>query len=251
MSLSPRRLLRPWRKKSFSSIKPRLSEEETMSTVDYGGKRSKQNHDIRIIVATQREELQLGELQEEISSWRSITSDSRREQAEAAWDQHFETMDKQVEQRQCLVSQRSDQESKPRESLDEESASPYVHEIKYTYKADKRPMEDRNIKELFNEPPPDGNNLRTVQELLEGSNSLPPWLRDMLLEASMKGKQIPYSPNSANVSKPLSRCESADSTSAGFSEAGEEATTVMSSFSDQSEMMEDYSNVCNLFPIYF
>jgi hypothetical protein len=260
MSLSPRRLLRPWLKKSFNSI---LSDEETISAVDYEGQQSKQNHGI-VVAAQKKEEPQLGDLQEEIAWLCSIATDSSkdtsREQAEApASDQRFKTSSKQVEQRQSFVSQQVDQESNAQESRDDDS-SPFVHEIQYTYKADNRPMEDRDIKELFHVPPPDGKNLRTVQELLEGSDSLAPWLRDMLLEASVKVKQIPCTPNDGNVSKdfgaessflPLIRCESDDSgISASLSGAGEEGTTIMSSFSELSETMEDSANPCSWFAIY-
>jgi hypothetical protein len=264
MSLSPRRLLRPWLKKSSTSIKDPLWDEETVSTVDYSGQRSKQSHGM-ITVRAQRKESQLGEQQEEIVSLGSIitasSKDSSREQAEAVLDQRLETSSKQVDLRQSLVSQQPlAQESESQKSLDDKSPSPFVHEIQYTYKLDNRPIEDRNIEELFNVPPPDGNNLRTVQELLEGSDSLPPWLRNMLLEASVKVRQEPCAPHEAKLSKdtgadspflPLIRCESADSgISAGISETGDEATTVMSSYSDLSEMMDNSTNPCSWFKIY-
>jgi hypothetical protein len=256
MSLSPRKLRRPWLRKSFSAI-----DEETVSTFDYVGQRSKQNRGIT--VAARREEPQLDKLQEEVVSLGSIvtasSNDSSRKQAEAASNQHLKTLSKQVEQRQSHVSQPSAKESKSKKSLVQESPSPFVHEIQYTYKLDNRPVEDQNIKELFNVPPPDGNNLRTVQELLEGSDSLPPWLRDMLLEASVKAKQAPCTPNEASIAKdvgpestflPLIPCNSADSgISAGLSETGDEATTVMSSFSDLSEVMDESTNPCSWFTI--
>jgi hypothetical protein len=263
MSLSPRKLLRPWLRKSFSANNAPQSDEEMISTVDYGGKRSTQNHDT--IVAAQREEPQLDDLQEELASLGSIitasSNDSSRKQAKAASDQHFKTLrSKQVEQRQSLVSRPSPKKSKSKKSLVEESPSPFVHEIQYTYKLDNRPVEDQNIKELFNVAPPDGNNLRTVQELLEGSDSLAPWLRDMLLEASVKAKQAPCTPNEASIAKdagaessflPLIQCDSADSgISAGLSETGDEATTVMSSFSDLSEIVDESANPCSWFAIY-
>jgi hypothetical protein len=266
MSLSPRRLLRPWRQKSFGSSML-SADAETISAVDYygGGQRSKQSHDS--IVVTQSKQLQLGELQEELKSLGSILTDasrepsSRREQAEAVSEQYFQRPIKKVKkQRQTFVSQQLDQEANAQESRDDESSNPHVHEIQYTYRAGNRPMEDRNIKELFKDAPPDGQNLRTVQELLEGSDTLPPWLRDMLVKASVKVKQIPFTPNDAHVSKharaknsflPFFRCESDADSGIGASLSEAEGTTVMSSFSELSEPMEDSENLCSLFTIYF
>jgi hypothetical protein len=289
MSLSPRRLLRPWRKKSFGSILSEAEAEETISAVDYhhgGGHRSKKNHGIIVapqreepqlgelqeeLFTTQREDPYLGELQEELVSLGSIVTDASNEprrgerQAKATSPVHHfkKSWSKKVKQRQPYVSQQFDQESNAQESRDDDSSpSPFEHQIQYTYKkTDYRPKEDRNIKELFKVPPPDGTNLRTVQELLEGSDSLPPWLRDMLVEASVKVKQNPCTSNSAYVSRhdraessfrPLARFESDDSgISASLSEEEEEGTTVMTSFSELSETMDDSANMCNLFPIYF
>ena len=251
MSLSPRRLLRPWRKKSFGSILSEAEAEETISAVDhyYGNQErwSKKNHGITVA----REEPQLDELQEELGSLGSIVTAegkcSSREQVEATPVQHFN-------QRQPLVSQQFDQDSNAQESRDDESPNTSVHEIQYTYKTDYRPMEDRNIKELFKLPPPDGTNLRTVQELLEGSDSLAPWLRDMLVNASVKVKQNPFASNEANASK-HARADSSflrfESDDISLSEAEEEGTTVMSSFSELSETMDDSANLCNFFPFYF
>jgi hypothetical protein len=281
MSLSPRRLLRPWRKKSFGSILSEAEGEETISAVDYGGgQRSKINRgnifathreepqldELREeLVATQSEEQQLVELQEELGSWLgSIVTDegkdSRREQAEAAPVHQHSKKKSSMKKIKPFVSQQLDQESNAEESRDDdESHSPFVHEIQYTYKTDYRPMEDRDIKELFKVPPPDGTNLRTVQELLEGSDSLPPWLHDMLVKASVKVPQC--TPNVAKVSKntrvgksflPLIRCESEDiGISASLSETEDEGTTVMSSFSELSETANDSANLCSFFPIYF
>jgi hypothetical protein len=243
-----------------------LSDADTISAVDYyAGRGSKQNHGS--IVVTQSEQPQLGEVQEELGSLGSMVTDasrepsSRREQAEAVSEQYSKKSSKKVEmQRQAFVSQQLDQESNAQESRDDESSNPYVHEIQYTYRTDSRPMEDRNIKELFKVPPPDGQNLRTVQELLEGSDSLPPWLRDMLVNASVKVKQIPCTPNDAHVSKharaknsflPFIRCESDADSGIGASLSEAEGTTVMSSFSELSEPMEDSANLCSFFTIYF
>jgi hypothetical protein len=252
------------------------ADGETVSAVDYGGtgRESKQNQ--CNIVVTQNERPQLGELQDELVSLGSIVTDasreprsSRREHAppEAVPEQHIIKSTKKVKKvkkkRQAFVSRQLDQESNAHESRDDESSNPYVHEIQYTYRADNRradnrPMEDRNdIKELFKVPPPDGQNLRTVQELLEGSDSLPPWLRDMLVKASAKAKQIPHTTKHARAENSFLyiRCESgADSTiGASLSEAeeGEEGTTVMSSFSELSEPMDYSANLCSLFTHYF
>jgi hypothetical protein len=246
------------------------ADAETISAVDYGGtsRGSKQNQ--CKIVVTQSEQPQLGELQEELVSLGSIVTDAstrepisiRREQpVEAVSEQHVKRSTKKVKKvkkkRQIFVSQQLDQESNAHESRDDESSNPYVHEIQYTYKADNRLMEDRDIKQLFKVPPPDGQNLRTVQELLEGSDSLPPWLRDMLVKATVKAKQIPHTTKHAKAETSFLyiRCESgADSTiGASLSEAEEEVegTTVMSSFSELSEPMEDSANLCSLFTHYF
>lgn len=253
MSLSPRRLLRPWRTKSF------LAEDETISAVDYydGQRSKKQNHGIT--VAAQSEDQQLDEL---LTSLGSIVTDasteSSREQAQAQAtrtpDQRYKTLRKKVKQPQSFVSRLFEQESNAQDSRDDNSSpSPFVREIQYTYRADNRPTEDRDIKELFTVPPPDGNNLRTVQELLEGSDSLPPWLRDMLVRASVKVKQIPCTPNDPNIVKDAEfkfiRCEDDVGISASLSEAGEEGATVMSSFSELSETMEDSANLCSWFTI--
>jgi hypothetical protein len=280
------RFLRPWRK-NISCTSPELPGEEWVSTSDHGYLGVKKSHDI-IVQEAESEQPQLVDIQEQelqehlasslsiildssdvqrecvmdreehMASSLSLILDSNQDQGASFMDQLVEISRMQVEKRRSLVPQPSGRKSKSNRSLSE-SPIPFAHEIHYTYKADKRSKEDIYVKELFNVPPPDGTHLRTVHELLEGSDSLHPWLRDMLLEASAKVEQAPYTRKHTNASNntkansPVQRifqCESVASTSAGRSEM-EEEETVTSSFSDLSETMEEVSNPCRWLAVYF
>jgi hypothetical protein len=145
-------------------------------------------------------------------------------------------------------------------SLDDSNPFSFDHEIQYTYKDHRHEMVD--MQEAFDVPPPNGKNLRTVTELLEGSDALPPWLRKMLVGASKKVKRPAHKRKRNNaeykdndnegdfgVLPSLFHCNFGVDSVYDQSEAMEEGS-LMSSFSDLSDTRDEATDSCGLFTLY-